>query len=152
MVVLFCAVKTVEGDFRFWWTVSPNVGQTNKGYPNRIGVSSWDYDSYHIGDQRRLRRACASAQSRQSFHCSHTGSMEVDEGSDKKSDIFPHWMAALVRLKNDFTEDEKNHNLVSWLIFRCWSEYDNGELSTSGLLKAVSGIYLPLVATNIDNE
>ena len=78
--------------------------------------------------------------------------MEVDEGSDQKSDIYPHWMAAHARFKNDFTEDEKNHNFVSWLIFRCWSEYDNGELSTSGLLKAVSGIYGPTVATNIDNE
>ena len=28
--------------------------------------------TYHIGDQRRLRRACASAQSRQSLCCSHT--------------------------------------------------------------------------------
>ena len=78
--------------------------------------------------------------------------MEVDKGSDQKSDIYPHWMAAHVRLKNVFTEDEKNHNLVSLLIFRCWSEYDNGELSTSGLLKAVSGIYGPIVAMNIDNE
>ena len=34
-----------------------------------------------IGDQRRLRRACASAQSRQSLRCSHTWSMEVNEGS-----------------------------------------------------------------------
>ena len=28
-------------------------------------ASSWEYGTYHIGDQRRLRRACASAQSRQ---------------------------------------------------------------------------------------
>ena len=40
-------------------------------------VSSWDYCTYHIGDQRRLRRACASAQSRQSLRCSHTWSMEI---------------------------------------------------------------------------
>ena len=24
--VLLCAVKTAEGDFRFCWTISPNVG------------------------------------------------------------------------------------------------------------------------------
>ena len=29
-----------------------------------IWASSWDYATYHIGDQRRRRRACASAQSR----------------------------------------------------------------------------------------
>ena len=49
-----------------------------------IWASSWDYSTYHIGDQRRLRRACASAQSRQSLRCSYTWSMEVDEGSDQK--------------------------------------------------------------------
>ena len=41
-----------------------------------IWPSSWDYGTYHIGDQRRLRRACASAQSRQSLRWSHTQSME----------------------------------------------------------------------------
>ena len=50
-------------------------------------ASSWDYGTYHIGDQRRLRWVCASAQSRLSHPCSHTWSMEVDEGSDQKSDI-----------------------------------------------------------------
>ena len=29
-----------------------------------------------------------------------------------------HWMAAHARLKNEFTEDEKCHNLMSWLIWR----------------------------------
>ena len=53
----------------------------------RNWASSLDYGTYHIGDQRRLRRACASAQSHQSLRCSHTWSMEVDEGSDQKSDI-----------------------------------------------------------------
>ena len=81
-------------------------------------ASTWDFGTYHIGDQWRLRRACASTdstQSRQSLHCSHTWSMEVDEGSDQKSDIWPHWMTAHARLKNEFTEDEKCHNLMSWL-------------------------------------
>ena len=41
--------------------------------------------------------------------------MEVDEGSDQKSDIKPHWIAAHAPLKNDFMEDEKYHNLMSWL-------------------------------------
>ena len=50
-------------------------------------AGSWDYGTYHIGDQRRLRRACASAQSRQSLRCSYTWSMELDEVSDQISDI-----------------------------------------------------------------
>ena len=43
--------------------------------------------------------------------------MEVDEGSDKTSDIYPHWTAAHARLKNEFTEDETYHNLTRW--FKC---------------------------------
>ena len=35
-------------------------------------ASSWDYGTYHIGDQRRLGQACAPTQSRQSLCCSHT--------------------------------------------------------------------------------
>ena len=36
--VLLCAVKTVEGDFRFCWTTSPNVGQTHKESPNLVRI------------------------------------------------------------------------------------------------------------------
>ena len=36
--VRLCAVKTVEGDFRFCWTVSPNVGQTHKENPNLVRI------------------------------------------------------------------------------------------------------------------
>ena len=39
-------------------------------------------------------------------------SMEVDEESNQKSDIWPDWMAAHARLKNEFSEDEKYH--TSW--------------------------------------
>ena len=39
-------------------------------------------------------------------------SMEVDEGSEQKSDILPHWMAVHARFKNEFMEDEKYH--ISW--------------------------------------
>ena len=41
--------------------------------------------------------------------------MEVGEGFNQKSDIYPHWMAVHARLNNEFTEDEKCHNLMSWL-------------------------------------
>ena len=56
----------------------------NKFY---IWASSWDYGPYRIGNQRRVRQACASPQSRQSLCCSHTWSMEVDKGSNQKSDV-----------------------------------------------------------------
>ena len=36
--VLLCAVKTVEGDFRFCWMICPNVGQTHKDNPNLVRI------------------------------------------------------------------------------------------------------------------
>ena len=48
--------------------------------------------------------------------------MEVDEGSDQKSDIQPRWMAVHACLKNDFMEEEKYHNLMRWLICQ-WLQY-----------------------------
>ena len=36
--VLLCVVKTVEGDFRFCWTITPNVGQTHKENPNLVRI------------------------------------------------------------------------------------------------------------------
>ena len=44
--------------------------------------------------------------------------MEVDGRSNQKSDISLPWMAAHARLKNEFMEDEKYYNLMSWLIFQ----------------------------------
>ena len=67
----------------------------------------WFMCTYHIGNQRRLSRTYASAQSRESLRCSLKWSMEVDEESDQTSDLAP--------LKNDFTEDGKYHNLMTWL-------------------------------------
>ena len=36
--VLLFAVKTVEGDFRFCWTITPNVGQTHKESPSLVRI------------------------------------------------------------------------------------------------------------------
>ena len=49
--------------------------------------------------------------------------MEVDEGSDQKSDILPHWMAVHACLKKEITEDKKNHNLMRWLVCVCDSDF-----------------------------
>ena len=64
-------------------------------------ASSWDYGIYRIGDQR---------------------------SSGEPALCNPHWIAAHARLKNEFTEDEKCHNLMKWLIScsfisSCW-EYN----------------------------
>ena len=54
------------------------------------------------------------------LRCSHTWSMEVDEASDLTSDIRT---AAHARLKNEFTEDEMYHNLMSWLKYTLFIDF-----------------------------
>ena len=77
----------------------------------------WDYGSYHLGDQRRLRRACASAESRQIAH--------IKYGSRRKVRPKIHWLSAHADLKNKFTEVEKSHYLMRWhvllMLFRIYS-------------------------------
>ena len=75
-------------------------------------------ESAHV---RSLARAVA---------CSHTRRMEVDKWSDQKSDIQPHGMAAHTCLKNEFTEDEKCHNLMAQIRRRVSANCDN---KTDGL-------------------
>ena len=45
--------------------------------------------TYHTGEQWRLMRACASAQSRQSLRCSYTHKMAFEEGSDREPHLWP---------------------------------------------------------------
>ena len=51
------------------------------------------------------RRPAKAQESLRICTISHTWSMEVDKGSNQKSDIKPHWMAAHGRLKNEVMED-----------------------------------------------
>ena len=67
-----------------------------KSMDHHILASPWDYGTYLIWYIAR-----------QSLRCSHTWNMEVDERSDQ---------TGLDDLKNEFTEDEKYRNLMTWLI------------------------------------
>ena len=50
-------------------------------------------------ERRKLKRACANAQTRQSFRCSHMQSMDVDEDSNQNLDIKFRWIRQHGRLK-----------------------------------------------------
>ena len=50
-------------------------------------ASAQDFGIYRIGEQLRFRRGCAYAQTRQSIRCSHTQTIDVDEGSDQNLDL-----------------------------------------------------------------
>ena len=86
------------------WSQTPKAGFLAT---RLIWASSWDYGTYHIGDQRRLRRDCASAQSLQSLHCSPTWSMAVTKGPTKNQTSSPTgwlrmrvWRMSLRRTKS----------------------------------------------------
>ena len=55
--ILLCAVKTVEGDFRFCWMISPNVGQTHKENPNLVRIFLYDiYIEWYIQTVQQITR------------------------------------------------------------------------------------------------
>ena len=66
-------------------------------------------------DQRMLRRACAFAQSRQSLRCSHTLSMEVDEGPTKNQTSSPTGWLRMWVWRMNLRRTKKCQNIMSWL-------------------------------------
>ena len=65
------------------------------------------FGTYRLCEQRRFRRACASAQSRQNFRCSLIQAVTQEEPSDRKPDPWPLWMAWHAQLKFIMTECSK---------------------------------------------
>ena len=77
-----------------------------------------EFVTYRLCEQRRFRRACASAQSRQNLRCSLIQAVNQEEPSDRKPDPWPLWMAGHARLKFVMTECSKTQirlaGLKSW--------------------------------------
>ena len=70
-------------------------------------TASSEFGTYHLCEQRRFRRACASAQSRQNLRCSLIQAVNQEEPSDRKSDPWPLRMAGHAQLKFVMTECSK---------------------------------------------
>ena len=70
-------------------------------------TASSEFGTYHLCEQRRFRRACASAQSRQNLRCSLIQAVSQEEPSDRKPDPWPLWMAGHAQLKFVMTECSK---------------------------------------------
>ena len=54
-----------------------------------IWTASSEFGTYRLCKQRRFRRACASAQSRQNLRCSLIQAVNQEELSDRKPDPWP---------------------------------------------------------------
>ena len=72
--------------------------------------------TYRLCEQRRFRRACASAQSRQNLRCSLIQTVSQEEPSDRKPDPWPLWMAGHAQLKYVMTECSKTQIRLTRLI------------------------------------
>ena len=66
-----------------------------------------EFGTYRLCEQRRFRRACASAQSRQNLRCSLIQAVSQEEPSDRKPDPWPLWMAGHAQLTLVMTECSK---------------------------------------------
>ena len=70
-------------------------------------TASSKFGTHRICEQRRFRRSCASAQSRQNLRCSLLQAVNQAEPSDRKPDSWPLWMAGHAQLKFVMTECSK---------------------------------------------
>ena len=88
-----------------------------------IWATPSEFVTYRLCEQRRFRRACASAQSRQNLRCSLIQTVSQEEPSDRKPDPCPLWMAGHAQLKFVMTECSKTQIRLTGLIL--WKESSN---------------------------
>ena len=106
-----------ERDTMYWPLVNISMtsvkGKVNPFMPN--GPFYPDYGTYLRRPAKAQASLCIRAVSPEPSLFAH-----MKYGSrqriTQKSDIKPHWMAAHAHLKNEFMEDKKYHNLMTWLI------------------------------------
>ena len=82
-----------------------------------IWTASSEFGTYRLCEQRRFRRACASAQSHQNLRCSLIQVVSLEEPSDRKPDPWPFRMAGHAQLKFVMTECSKTQILLTRLIY-----------------------------------
>ena len=83
---------------------------------HNIWTASSEFGTYCLCEQRRFRRACASAQSRQNLCCSLIQAASQEEPSDRKPDPWFLWMAGHAQLKFVMTECSKTQIRLTGLI------------------------------------
>ena len=82
-----------------------------------IWAASTKFGTYRLCEQRRFRRACTSAQSRQNLRCSLIQAVSQEELSDRKPEPWPLGMAGHAQLKFVMTECSKTKICLTQPIF-----------------------------------
>ena len=93
---------------------------SKKSISNITWAASSEFGTYCLCEQRRFRRACASAQSRQNLRYSLIQAVNQEEPSDRKPDPWPLWMAGHAQLKFVITECSKTQIRLMGLTFWWW--------------------------------
>ena len=93
-------------------------------------AESSEFGTYRLCEQRRFRRACASAQSRQNLRCSLIQAESQEEPSDKNPDPWPLWMAGHAQLKFVMTECSKTQIRLTLPFCSKWSYFVGNRLSS----------------------
>ena len=84
---------------KWHWPICIRYDQTTLNW-----TATSEFGTYRLCEQRRFRRACASAQSRLNLRCSLIQAVSQEEPSDRKPDPWPLWMAGHAQLKFVMTE------------------------------------------------
>ena len=82
-----------------------------------VRAASSEFGTYRQCEQRRFRRACASAQSRQNLRCLLIQAVSQEEHSDRKPDPWPLWMAGHAQLQFVMTECSKTQICLTRLVY-----------------------------------
>ena len=109
-------------------------------------TASSEFGTYRLCEQRRFRRACASAQSRQNLRCSLIQAVSQEEPSDRKQDPWPLWMAGHAQLKFVVTECSKTQIRLTGLNWNCKCFHFNyhKKKTTKKRLYLSLGVNLPI--------
>ena len=106
-------ISTYTAMYSFLWSLAYKACG-RKAITIRTGSS--EFGTYRLCKQRRFRRACAFAQSRQNLRCSLIQAVSQQEPSDRKPDPWPLWMAGHAQLKFVMTECSKTQIRLMGLI------------------------------------
>ena len=112
-----CGMRSISRMFAtLYWTQD-----VSKTFRILLSVSIWtassEFSTYRLCEQRRFRRACASAQSRQNLRYSLMQEVSQEEPSDRKPDLWPLLMAGHAQLKFITTECSKTQIRLTGSIF-----------------------------------
>ena len=114
----YVKIEFVPGKYMHFWCSQFEYSLWHHRIKFLIWTASSEFGTYRLCEQRRFRRACASALSRQNLRCSLIQAVSQEELSDRKPDPWPLWMAGHAQLKFVMTECSKTQIRLTGLNYK----------------------------------